>query len=61
MLPITVKETIMRKIVLVTLMLCSFVFSYAQHDMKNMPGMSNSKMNEPGKTDTYDLYVKVRP
>ncbi len=50
-------------------MLCSFVFSYAQHDMKNMPGMIKSKMTEvdttlkkanslPGKTVTYDLYVK---
>lgn len=50
-------------------MLCSFVLSYAQHDMKNMPGMDKPKMSVmnttfekanqfPGKKVTYDLYVK---
>jgi FtsP/CotA-like multicopper oxidase with cupredoxin domain len=53
MLPITFKETKMKKIFLISIMFCSSVFSFGQHDMKNMPGMKmNKQQSTPVKKPT---------
>ena len=33
----------MEKVFLFIIMLCSYAFAFAQHDMKNMPGMDTTK------------------
>lgn len=58
MLPITFKQIKMKKITLIAIMLCSAVFAFAQHDMKNMPGM---KMDKPKSVPAKKQEIKSKP
>ncbi len=58
MLPITFKQIKMKKITLIVIMLCSAVFAFAQHDMKNMPGM---KMDKPKSVPAKKQEIKSKP
>jgi len=48
----------MKKITLIAIMLCSTAFAFAQHDMKNMPGM---KMDKPKSVPAKKQAIKSNP